>query len=312
MMRVLITGGTGFLGRPLVRRLLKAGHRVRVLSRDALAAERMLPREAETFTWQAPDPIPPGALAGVDAVANCLGENVGQWPWNEDRKRAFRSSRVDATRCLVASLSALPEAARPRVLVSASAVGYYGDGGDAWRREADPAGKGYLAGLVKDWEDEIFRAEASGIRTVALRLGVVLGDGGALDKMLTPFRLGCGAVLGSGRQWMSWIHRSDAAEALIRALGDEAWRGPVNAVAPQPVTNREFSRTLARVLHRPLLLRAPAFALEAVLGEMARETVLASQRASSDRIADLRYPFLHPSLEEALRDILDHARKKRG
>lgn len=307
-----MTGGTGFLGRPMVRRLLKAGHQVRVLSRDAVAAERMLPREAETYTWQAPDPVPPQALAGVDAVAHCLGENVGQWPWNEEKKRAFRASRVDSTRCLVASLAALPAAQRPKAFVSASAVGYYGDGGDAWRRESDPPGAGFLAGLVKDWEAEIFRAEALGIRTAALRFGVVLGDGGALAKMLLPFRLGLGAVVGSGRQWLGWIHRTDAAEALIQALGDGAWRGAINAVAPQPVTNREFSRALARALRRPLLLRAPAFALEAVLGEMARETLLASQRVSADRIVALQYPFRYPSLEGALRDILDHARKKRG
>ena len=164
-MRVLITGGTGFLGRPLVRRLLKAGHSVRVLSRDAAAAEKLLPREAETYAWQAPHPVPTQALAGVDAVAHCLGENVGQWPWNAGRKRAFRTSRVDATRCLIASLAALPPDKRPRTLVSASAVGYYGDSGDAWRHETDPAGAGFLAGLVKDWEAEIFRAEALGVRS---------------------------------------------------------------------------------------------------------------------------------------------------
>lgn len=309
-MRVLITGGTGFLGRPLVRRLLKAGHQVRVLSRDAEAAEKMLPREAETYAWQAPDPVPAQALAGVDAVAHCLGENVGQWPWNEARKRAFRSSRVDSTRCLIASLAALPEGRRPKALVSASAVGYYGEGGDSWLRESDPPGRGFLAGLVKEWEAEIFKAEALGVRTVALRLGVVLGDGGALAKMMTPFKLGLGAVVGSGRQWLSWIHRTDAAETFIRALADEAWRGAVNAVSPQPMTNRDFSRALAGALRRPLLLRAPAFALTAVLGEMARETLLTSQRASADRILAYRYPFRFPSLEPALRDILDHARKK--
>jgi uncharacterized protein (TIGR01777 family) len=206
-------------------------------------------------------------------------------------------------------LAALPADSRPKVLVSASAVGYYGEGGDAWLSETSPPGNGFLAHLVRDWEAETFPAEALGIRTVALRLGVVLGDGGALAKMLPFFKLGLGAVLGGGRQWLSWVHRTDAAEIFIQALHDEAWRGAVNAVAPQPVTNRDFSRALVRALRRPLLLSAPAFALEAVLGEMARETLLKSQRASADRLVAHQYPFRFPSLEEALRDILDHARK---
>ncbi|HLP41921.1 MAG TPA: NAD-dependent epimerase/dehydratase family protein, partial [Fibrobacteria bacterium] len=206
-MRILITGGTGFLGRPLVRRLIAAGDEVRVLSRNAKAAERMLPKEAEPHTWDASGPVPPEALAGVDAVAHCMGENVGQWPWTRERKRAFRESRVNATRFLVESLAAASP--RPKVLIAASAVGYYGDG-PAVRHEGDPPGTGFLAGLVRDWETETFRARDLGMRVAALRFGVILGDGGALRKMLPAFRLGLGAVVGSGRQPMSWVHRADA------------------------------------------------------------------------------------------------------
>lgn len=310
-MRILITGGTGFIGRPLVRRLLKAGHRVRVLSRDAGTAELMLPKEAETYTWDGRSPVPPSALAGVDAVAHCSGENVGRWPWNEERKRGIRDSRVETTRNLVQSLAQLDAARRPAVLVSASAVGFYGDGGDAWLREGDGPGKGFLASVVKEWEDEIFKVQALGIRAVAMRLGVVLGDGGALDNLQIPFKLGLGAVLGSGRQYMSWIHRTDVAEAIIFALGNAAVNGPLNVSAPEPASNRDFSRALARVLGRPLLLRVPGWALSAVLGEMARETLLTSQRASSERLAGLGYRFRYPGLESALSDIIMHARKRK-
>lgn len=310
-MRVLITGGTGFLGRPLVRRLIKAGHQVRVLSRNAVTAEGMLPKEADAYAWHPPDPLPANALQGVDAVALCAGENVGHWPWTEDLKRTFRTSRIDATRAVIQSLASLPASERPKVLVSSSAVGYYGDSGEAWRREGDAPGTGFLANLVKDWESEVFKAEALGLRVAALRMGVVLGDGGALEKMLTPFRLGAGAVVGSGRQYLSWVHRTDAAEAIIFALVNESARGPVNVAAPQPPTNREFSKALARAVHRPLLLRAPAFALSAVLGEMGRETLLSGQRVSSDHLVSLGYSFRYPDLEEALKDILEHRRKRR-
>lgn len=308
-MRVLVTGGTGFLGRPLVRRLLKAGHQVRVLSRDAGAAEKLMPREAMAFTWHAPDPVPPSALQGVDAVAHLMGENIGVWPWTARRKEAIRESRVDTTRCLVESLAAVEP--RPRALVSASALGFYGDCGDALKREGDAPGAGFLAEVVQAWEAEIFKAEALGVRTVALRLGVVIGDGGALEKLLLPFRLGLGAVVGSGRQWMSWVHRTDVAEAFIFAMQSGAVRGPVNVCAPTPLTHREFSQGLARVLRRPLLLRVPGFAVGAVLGEMGRETLLASQRASSEKLQGYGYPFRYPGLEEALKEAMDHAKRKR-
>lgn len=310
-MRILITGGTGFIGRPLVRRLLKAGHQVRVLSRDAGAAELMLPKEAETYTWDGRSPVPPSALAGVDSVAHCSGENVGRWPWSEERKRAILDSRVEATRNLVQSLALLDGPQRPKVLVAASGVGFYGESGDAWRREGDGSGEGFLAAVVKAWEAEIFKAQALGIRTVAMRLGVVIGDGGALDRMKLPFKLGLGAVVGSGRQYMSWVHRTDVAEAFIFALENEAVNGPVNVVAPDPATNRDFSRALARVLRRPLLLRVPGFAVSAALGEMGRETLLTSLRASSERLAGLGYRFRYPGLEAALSDIILRTRKRK-
>jgi uncharacterized protein (TIGR01777 family) len=309
-MRVLVSGGTGFLGRALVRRIIKAGHKARVLTRDAQAAEGRLPAEAEARTWHAPAPVPASTLQGVDAVFHCMGENVGAFPWTAARKAAFRESRVDATRALVDSLAALPPEARPRTLVMSSASGYYGAGGEAWQRQEDPPGPGYLAALVRDWEAEALKAEAIGVRTVCLRLAVVLGDGGALDKLLLPFRLGLGAVIGSGRQPFGWVHRADAAEAFLFALDNPDARGPINVCAPDAVTNRGFSKALARSLKRPLLFKVPAFALSAALGEMARETVLIGQKPSSDKLNSLGYRFRYPSLEGALGEILGKDKKK--
>lgn len=307
-MRILVTGGTGFIGRPLVSRLLEAGHEARVLSRDPAAAEKRLPPAARAFAWRAPEPLPPEALAGVDAVLHCAGENVGRWPWTRERKRDIRESRVEATRRLVQSLAEAPR--RPKALIAASAVGYYGDSGDNWLREGDGPGKGFLAQVVKDWEAELFKAEALGIRTVALRLGVVLGRGGALDRMLPPFKAGLGAVVGSGMQYLSWVHIADAVEAFVFALGKETARGPLNLGAPEPATHRDFSRSLARALRRPLLLRAPGWAVQLALGEMGRETLLKGQRVSSEKLASLGYAFRFPALDLALGDILGPSPKR--
>lgn len=313
-MKVLVTGGTGFLGRALVRRLIKSGHQARVLTRDAQAAEGRLPAEAEARSWHSPAPVPVPTLQGVDAIFHCMGENVGNFPWTASRKQEFRESRIDATRALVGSLASLPPEARPKALIAATASGYYGPGsgpaGEAWQRENDPPGSGFLATLVKDWEAEAWKAEALGVRAVCLRLGVVLGDGGALAKMLLPFRLGLGAVLGSGRQPFPWVHRGDAAEAFLFALENSAARGPLNVCAPEAVSNQEFSKALARALHRPLLFRVPGFVLSAALGEMARETLLIGPRPSPENLVALGYLFRYPTLAGALEEILGRGKKK--
>lgn len=309
-MRVLVTGGTGFIGRALVARLAASGHSAIILTRNLQVTQRgrpgfvrphPLPPGAAAMPWNPPDPVPAAALEGVDAVLHLAGANVGAWPWTAARKREIRDSRVLGTRALVDSLRDAP--ARPRALVAMSGVGYYGDAGDRLLREADPPGAGFLSDVVRDWEREIFAAETLGVRTVSLRSGVVLGRGGALAKMRRPFALGLGAVVGSGRQYLSWIHLDDAVGAILHALGYEGLRGPCNLSA-EPATNRAFSAALARALGRPLLFRAPAWAVRAALGEMGKETLLASQRASSEKLLASGYRLCYPGLEACLKDIL--------
>jgi uncharacterized protein (TIGR01777 family) len=280
------------LGTALVRRLAADGHAVLRLVRRA-------PRGADEVRWDpAAGVVDAAALEGVDAVVNLAGENVGE-RWTAERKARIRASRVDATRLLATTLARLGR--RPRVLVNASAVGIYGDRGDERLDETSAPGGGFLAEVVRDWEAATEPAAAAGIRVVLPRFGVVLSArGGALAKLLTPFRLGVGGPIGGGDQWMSWISLDDAVALMELAIHDERLAGPLNAVAGA-VTNRQFAHALAGVLHRPALLPVPAFALKLALGEMAEETILISQRAEPRALTQLGYSFIHPELDDAIR-----------
>jgi uncharacterized protein (TIGR01777 family) len=295
-LRVAVAGSSGLLGTELSRRLETEGHAV-------LRLVRRPPRGEGEAQWDpAAGRIDAAALEGVDAVVNLAGENVGE-RWTEERKRRIRASRVDATRLLAEALAGLAQ--KPRVLVNASAVGFYGSRGDERLDEMSAPGDDFLAGVVRDWEAATAPAAEAGIRVVLPRFGVVLtARGGALARMLTPFRLGVGGTLGGGRQWMSWISLDDAVDVIVRALRDERMAGPVNAVAGA-VTNEEFARTLGRVLRRPALVPVPAFALRLLFGEMAEGTVLVSQRVEHRRLTQLGHSFRHPELEAALRAALD-------
>jgi uncharacterized protein len=294
-MRVTVTGATGTIGRALVAELVRRRDEVTALSRDPAAAEL----DVETLGW--PDPkreLPPaGAFHGRDAVVHLLGETLAQ-RWSDEAKREIRESRVLATRNLVAALNGLHEADRPAALISQSAVGWYGPRGSERVDEDQPAGDDFLAGVVRDWEAEARKAE--GIRVVLTRTGVVLSPkGGALAKMLPFFKLGIGGPVAGGKQYVPWVHLDDVVGAVVFLLGEQV-EGPVNVTAPEPVTNKELSRTLGRVLRRPAFAPVPALAVKALYGEMAM-IVTTGQRVVPGRLMELGYEFRQPDLAEALR-----------
>ena len=299
-MRVAVTGATGVIGGALVRALKERGDQPVALSRDAERARAQLGVEA--FAWSSPksEPPPPDALRASDAVVHLLGETIAQ-RWSDETKREIRDSRVLTTRNLVAALRQLPEGERPGVLVSQSASGWYGARGEERLDEAEPAGGDFLAQITVDWEAEAYRAEALGVRVVLTRTGVVVSEsGGALEKMLPFFKLGIGGPVAGGRQYVPWIHLDDVVGALLFALDNDAVRGPINVTAPEPVTNKELSRTLGRVLRRPAFAPVPALAVKTLYGEMA-SIVTTGQRAVPARLEELGYEFRQANLEEALR-----------
>jgi len=298
-MQAVVTGATGLIGQALMRKL---GPRVAVLSRDDGRAQRLL-GGVKAYRW-APegDPAPAEALRGAEVVFNLAGEPAADGRWTAGKKRRIRDSRVVGTRNLVEGLAALDE--RPRVLVSASAVGYYGDRGDELLDERSSPGQDFLAEVCIDWEREAMAAERLGMRVVCVRIGVVMSPaGGALAKMLPPFRLGAGGRLGSGRQWMPWIHIDDLVGILLHAAWSETLRGPINGVAPAPVTNAAFTAALGHAVRRPAVLPMPAFALNVAFGEMS-DMLMASQRVMPALALRSGYTFLHPDLDGALASLL--------
>jgi uncharacterized protein len=299
-MRVTITGATGLIGRRLVRELQARGDEVTVLSRNAGKAREAL--DAESFAWDPmAGPAPADALAGRDAVVHLAGENVAQ-RWTDEAKRRILESRETGTRNLVAGIAAAEP--RPRTLVSASAVGYYGPHGPEPLPEDTPAGDDFLARVCVAWEREAREAEKHGLRVVLVRNGVVLDEsGGALAKMLPFFKLGVGGPVAGGKQHLPWVHADDVAGITIAALDDERWIGAVNGTAPEPVTNATFSKALGRALHRPALAPVPGFAVRLLYGEMA-EMVTKGQNAVPRRTLELGYRHRHPDLDEALSDTL--------
>jgi len=298
-MRITVTGGTGTLGQALVRELSERGDEVTVLSRNAERAASSLGVEGQAWKDPKGEPPPLDSLRDRDAVVHLLGETVAQ-RWSEDVKREIRDSRILSTRQLVSALDQLPQAERPRVLVSQSATGFYGPHNDERLTEEAPAGDDFLALIVRDWEAEAQKAGELGLRVVLTRTGVVLSDGGgALEKMLPFFKVGIGGPVAGGKQYVPWIHLDDVAGAVVACLDGEL-SGPVNVTAPEPVTNKELSKMLGKVLKRPALAPIPALAVKTLYGEMAT-IVTTGQRVVPERLEQSGYRFRQPHLEAALR-----------
>lgn len=298
-MRVTVTGATGTIGQALARELTARGDEVTALSRNAERAASSLGVEAQTWADPKGEPPPLDSLRGRDAVVHLLGETIAQ-RWSDEVKREIRDSRILSTRQVVAALAELPAEERPNVLVSQSATGFYGPRGDERLDEDAPAGNDFLANIVRDWEAEAQKATELGLRVVFTRTGVVLSqEGGALEKMLPFFKLGIGGPVAGGRQYVAWIHLDDVVGALVACLDGEL-SGPVNVTAPEPVTNRELSKTLGKVLKRPAFAPVPAFAVKTLYGEMA-EIVTTGQRVMPKRLEESGYRFRQPDLEAALR-----------
>jgi len=302
-MRVIIAGGTGFIGKALCRDLLLAGHEVAVLTRDASRAVGRVPQGTGVSQWspERPEGLPQ-VLSDADAVVNLSGESVAAQRWTAQFKQRLLDSRLNSTRTLVQAICQAEP--RPKVLVNASAVGIYGNRGEEELSETSPPGTGFLAELAIRWEQAAEEAREVGVRVVKLRIGVVLGEGGgALEKMLLPFRLFVGGPFGSGRQWFPWVHLDDVTGLTLHALQNEAVDGAVNVVAPGIVRLEEFCRVLGRVIGRPSWLPVPGFALRLIAGELG-ETLLWSQRVVPQVAMQTGYTFRYPQVEEALRAVL--------
>jgi uncharacterized protein len=301
-MRVTLTGATGGIGRGLAEALIARGDEVTALTRSPERAAGRLPQGVTAVGWDpVAGPAPADALAGRDAVVNLAGENVAQ-RWTSEVKQRIRASRELGTRNLVEGLRIAEP--RPAALVSGSASGYYGPHGDERVGEDAPAGDDFLAAVSVAWEREAMEAEGLGMRVAIVRTGIVLdADSGALATMLTPFKLGVGGPVAGGRQYMPWIHREDEIGLLLAALDNAGFSGPVNGSAPEPATNRDFSRALGRALHRPAFAPIPAAAIKVLYGDMS-QIVVKGVRMVPDRAAELGYTFRHPDLDEALRSTL--------
>lgn len=295
--KTLITGATGFVGKSLLKHIDAPV----ILTRNVLSTREAFP-EAEVFHWNpSKGEFPRVALEGVTGVIHLAGENVGEGRWTAAKKRRIMDSRVEGTRAIVDALRENDH--QVKTLVSASAIGFYGGRGDETLTEQSSAGDDFLADVCKAWEEEALKAEELGIRVAIPRIGIVLGDGGALAKMRLPFKLGLGGRLGSGQQWMSWIHLDDLCQLFMACLNNDEYRGPINAVSPGAVRNTDFTQELAKAIGMPALVPVPSFGLRLAVGEFAT-VLLCSQKVSPDKARELGFSFQYETLPESFESIL--------
>ena len=295
-MKIALAGASGLVGTALIPALESQGHEVTRLVRTA-------PRVGEIEWHPNKDEVSAASLEGFDIIINLAGENIAGGRWTDEQKRKIRDSRVNGTHLLSEAIAKIER--KPRAFVCASATGIYGDRGDEILDEQSESGGGFLAGVCREWEMACELAEKAGVRVVNLRFGPILArEGGMLSKLLTPFKMGMGGKVGSGRQYVSWVSLEDSVNAILLAINDESIRGPLNVVSPNPVTNEEFTKTLGHVLNRPTALAMPAFAARLAFGEMADEMLLVSQRVMPKRLNAAGFQFKYPGLESALRHYL--------
>lgn len=307
-MQIVVTGATGFIGRPLCRQLCSRDHSVTALSRDPERARQTLGERVRSLAWSENETGWQEAVQNADAVIHLAGEPIAGRRWTDAYRERIRASRVETTRRLAQAITSAPQP--PRTLLSASAVGYYGDTGDRSVTEKDPPGTDFLARVCQQWEAAATAATTAGVRVALLRIGIVLGPGAALQKMLyplplpvSPWKLGLGGPLGNGRQWMPWIHLDDVIGLFVWALEQPRAEGAINLTAPDPVRNRDFARALGQILGRPALLPVPAFALKALVGDFA-SFLLSGQRVLPAAALQGGYRFRYPTLDEALRQAV--------
>lgn len=301
-MQILILGGTGFIGKQLCQELLSAGHKVAVLARNPVKAQATLANNVEVIGWSGSEAaIPAMALQGVDCIVNLAGESIGTGRWTKIKKEKILDSRIKTTRAIVGGVK--NQGVKPQVLISASAIGFYGPCQDEEIIESSPAGQDFLATVCRAWESEAYRAEHEGVRVATVRIGVVLGNGGALERMMLPFKFYTGGPTGRGNQWFSWIHAADLVKIIRFVAETESIKGPVNATAPQPLRMRDFCNILGEIMGRPSWLPVPGFMLRLVLGEMA-DMVLNGQRVLPQKLLAAGYRFQYPAAQDALKAII--------
>lgn len=302
-MIVIITGATGFIGRALCKELIEAGHEVIALSRNANKARELLGDKVTNVQWDGKSSLGWERYAeGAGALVNLAGESISSGRWTQSKKTGILQSRLDAGKAVVEAISNAK--AKPKVVIQASGIGYYGSRSDEVIDESSSPGKGFLAEVAQKWEASTKPVESMGVRQIVVRTGVVLGsDGGALPRLLTPFRLFIGGPLGSGKQYFPWIHLRDEVRAIRFLIEQESLPGVFNLAAPESLSQKEFCRTLGQVMKRPSWFPVPSFVLRMIFGEMAKEVLLSGQRAVPKRLLDAGYKFSHPDAESALKDI---------